>query len=91
MWAPLRRIPTVIAAHIIDHTDLSSYGPSYAAATFAFGLAQVASPQAGGAIADWRGSFTLVFILSAAIMFTGSLIATRLPQDHPGRSTDSVP
>ena len=75
-------LATVIAAYIVDRTDLSTYGPSYAAATFAFGLAQVASPQAGGALADWRGSFTLVFVLSAAVMSTGSLIALALPHDH---------
>ncbi len=76
-------LPTVIAAYIIDRTDETSYGPTYAAATFAFGLAQVASPQAGGAIADWRGSFTMVFLLSAAVMASGSLFALALPRDHP--------
>lgn len=76
-------LPTVIAAYIIDRTDETTYGPSYAAATFAFGIAQVMAPQAGGAIADWRGSFTAVFVLSAVVMGTGSLIAAALPRDHP--------
>lgn len=76
-------LATVIAASIVDRTDLSTCGPSYAAATFAFGVLQVASPQAGGALADWRGSFTLVFVVSAAVMSTGALIALRLPPDHP--------
>ncbi len=83
-------LPTVIAAYIIDHTYMTTYGPSYAAATFAFGVAQVASPQVGGAIADWRGSFTLVFTLSAVTMFVGSLIALRLPRDHPGAEVGAV-
>ena len=74
-------LATVIAAYIVDRTDDATYGPSYAAATFAFGLAQVASPQAGGAIADWRGSFTLVFVLSATVMALGALSASRLPAD----------
>ncbi len=76
-------LPTVIAAYIIDRTEPSTYGPSYAAATFAFGLAQVMAPQVGGAIADWRGSFTPVFLLSAGVMATGSVIATFLPHDDP--------
>jgi len=75
-------IPTVITAYIIDRTDPTSYGPSYAAATFAFGVAQVASPQVGGILADWQGSFTGVFLLSAAVMATGSLAAMALPRDH---------
>lgn len=80
-------LATVIAAYIVDRTTMATYGPSYAAATFAFGLAQVASPQAGGAIADWRGSFTLVFLMSAVVMSTGAIIALRLPHDHRGAPT----
>lgn len=79
-------IPTVITAYVIDRTDMMTYGPSYAAATFAFGVAQVVSPQFGGAVADWRGSFTLVFWCSATAMAVGSLIALRLPHDHLGRT-----
>lgn len=75
-------IPTVITAYIIDRTDIATYGPSYAAATFAFGIAQVVSPQVGGIIADWRGSFTVVFLLSAGAMSSGSLIALALPRDQ---------
>jgi len=74
-------LPSVIAAYLIDRTDASTYGPSYAAATFAFGVAQVASPQAGGLIADWRGSFTLVFVASAVAMGLGGIFAFLLPRD----------
>lgn len=73
-------LPSVIAAYLIDRTDASTYGPSYAAATFAFGIAQVSSPQVGGLIADWRGSFTLVFLVSAAAMTTGTVFAFALPK-----------
>ena len=41
--------------------------PAYSAATLAFGVAQMASPQVGGVIADWQGSFTAVFLLSAVV------------------------
>ena len=54
-------------------------GPAYAAATFAFGIAQVSSPQLGGFIADQLGSFTLVFTLSAAAMALGGVVAATLP------------
>lgn len=73
-------LPSVIAAYLIDRTNAATYGPSYAAATFAFGLAQVASPQVGGLVADWQGSFTLVFALSAAAMVLGGVFAWWLPK-----------
>jgi MFS family permease len=73
-------IPSVIAAYLVDRTDAATYGPSYAAATFAFGVAQVSSPQIGGLIADWRGSFTLVFVVSATAMTSGALFAWALPR-----------
>lgn len=72
-------IPSVIAAYLVDRTDSSTYGPSYAAATFAFGIAQVSSPQVGGLIADWRGSFTVVFMISAIAMIAGAAFAWALP------------
>lgn len=73
-------IPSVIAAYLVDRTDSTTYGPSYAAATFSFGVAQVSSPQIGGLIADWRGSFTLVFLISAVSMSCGALFAAALPR-----------
>lgn len=73
-------LPSVIAAYLIDRTDATTYGPSYAAATFAFGISQVISPQVGGFVADWRGSFTWVFILSAVAMSTGTVFALLLPK-----------
>lgn len=75
-------LPTVIAAYVIDATDAATYGPAYSAATLAFGLAQVAAPQVGGLLADWQGSFTGVFLLSAAMAGAGAVCAARLPR-HP--------
>ncbi len=73
-------LPSVIAAYLVDRTDATTYGPAYAAATFAFGIAQVASPQVGGLLADWRGSFTLVFAVSAVVMGLGTIFAALLPK-----------
>jgi MFS family permease len=71
--------PSLITAQIVAHTDARTYGPAFSAATLAFGVAQMLSPQLGGLIADASGSFTLVFVLSAAISLVGAAAASRLP------------
>ena len=71
--------PSLITAHIVANTDHDSYGPAFAAATLAFGVAQMVSPQIGGLIADTAGSFTWVFVLSAAVSMIGAAAASRLP------------
>jgi MFS family permease len=72
-------MPALIIAHIVDHTDTDNYGPAFSAATLAFGVTQMISPQIGGAIADALGSFTWVFVLSAAVSLVGAAFASRLP------------
>ena len=71
-------MPALIIAHIVDHTDTDTYGPSFSAATLAFGITQMISPQIGGAIADASGSFTWVFALSAGVSLVGAASASRL-------------
>lgn len=72
-------IPSLIIAHVVDHTDSSTYGPAFSATTLAFGVTQMISPQIGGAIADLTGSFTAVFVLSAGLSLVGAGAASRLP------------
>jgi len=72
-------LPAVIAAYVVDATDAVTYGPAYSAATLAFGVSQMAAPQVGGLLADWLGSFTAVFVLSAAVATTGAVVSSRLP------------
>jgi predicted MFS family arabinose efflux permease len=72
-------MPALIIAHIVDHTTVETYGPAFSAATLAFGVTQMISPQIGGAIADRLGSFTAVFVLSAVVAFIGAAFASRLP------------
>lgn len=72
-------MPALIIAHIVDSTDSDTYGPAFSAATLAFGVTQMVSPQIGGAIADAFGSFTWVFVLSAVVSFVGAAAASRLP------------
>jgi MFS family permease len=71
--------PALITAHIVANTDSASYGPAFSAATLAFGVAQMVSPQVGGLIADTAGSFTWVFVLSATVSLLGAAAASRLP------------
>lgn len=72
-------MPALIIAHVVNHTDADSYGPAFSAATLAFGVTQMISPQIGGAIADALGSFTWVFVLSAVVALAGAGAASRLP------------
>jgi MFS family permease len=72
-------LPAVIAAYVVDATDASTFGPAYGAATLAFGVAQMIAPQVGGLLADWRGSFTPVFVLSAVLAGFGAVVSSRLP------------
>ena len=71
-------MPSLIIAHLVDHTDVDTYGPAFSAATLAFGVTQMVSPQIGGLVADAAGSFTPVFALSAAISSVGAVAASRL-------------
>ncbi len=71
-------IPSVIAAAVVDGTDDSNYGPAYAAATLAFGIAQMLAPQFGGWVADLTGSFTATFLVAIATACLGAACASRL-------------
>lgn len=73
-------IPSLITVYVVQNTTLDDYGSSFAAATLAFGVAQVVSPPMGGLIADLTGAFTWVFLLSALIGCIGLLAITRLPR-----------
>lgn len=72
-------IPGIITLYVVANTSLEDYGPSFAAATLAFGVAQMASPQVGGLIADVFGSFLPVVLLSSVLGLVGVAAALRLP------------
>lgn len=76
-------IPSMITFYVVENTTVEDYGPTFAAATLAFGLAQMASPQIGGLIADLTDSFLLVFVLSAGFAITGTVASLRLPDRPP--------
>ncbi len=80
-------IPTLLTIYVVNNTSTEDYGPTFAAATFAFGVAQMISPQLGGFLADLAGSFTPVFLLSAGLAGVGCLAVLRLP----GRADGPAP
>lgn len=73
-------IPTLITLYVVRNTSVDDYGPAFSAATLAFGVSQMVSPQIGGALADLAGSFTPVFLLSAAVAAIGVGVSLRLPR-----------
>ena len=76
-------LPTMFTVYVVSNTTTDDYGPSFAAATLAFGVAQMMSPQLGGSIADAAGSFTPVFALSAVLAVAGLVAALQLPRQRP--------
>ena len=84
-------IPAAIIAHVVTYADEQSFGPAFSATTLAFGVAQAVSPQIGGAIADWRGSFTLVFVIAAGVALLGAISSCFLPiDDASGQASGSA-
>ena len=73
-------LPSLMAVYVVENTTVEDYGPSFAAATLAFGLAQTISPPVGGFIADVSGSFTPVFLLASTMGIIGLLISLQLPK-----------
>jgi predicted MFS family arabinose efflux permease len=83
-------LPTMFTVYVVANTTADDYGPSFAAATLAFGVAQMMSPQVGGSIADAAGSFTPVFVLSAALAVVGLIAALQLPRQGPDASAPTA-
>lgn len=85
-------MPTVLTVYVVNNTTTDDYGPAFAAVTFSFGIAQMVSPQLGGFIADAAGSFTPVFLLSAALGVVGMFASLGLPRRYrPGFAAVPVP
>ena len=75
-------LPTLMTIYVVENTTAQDYGPSFAAATLTFGIAQTISPPIGGFIADLSGSFTLVFLLSSVMGVVGLMASLRLPKHN---------
>ena len=73
-------LPTLVTLFVVQNTTAQDYGPSFAAATLSFGIAQTIAPPVGGVIAGQRGTFFYVFLLSCAVSLIGMVASLRLPQ-----------
>ncbi|HSG88914.1 MAG TPA: MFS transporter [Pseudomonadales bacterium] len=73
-------IPSLLTVYVVENTTAHSYGPSFAAATLCFGVAQMISPPIGGLLADLTGSFTIVFLLAALMGIVGVMASLGLPR-----------
>ncbi len=84
-------IPSTITVYVVQNTSINNYGPAFSAATLAFGVAQMVSPQIGGLVADAAGSFALVFVLSSVVAGLGAITALRLPKTPSDFMRDELP
>jgi predicted MFS family arabinose efflux permease len=73
-------IPVTLTMYFVQNAAPEDYGPGFSAATLAFGVAQMVSPQIGGAVADWTSTFTWVLVLSAGCATVGIFGALGLPK-----------
>ena len=72
-------LPTLVTLYVVQNTSAQDYGPSFAAATLSFGIAQTIAPPVGGFIADQTGTFLYVFMLSGLVSLIGMAASARLP------------
>ena len=72
-------LPTLVTLFVVQNTSAQDYGPSFAAATLSFGIAQTIAPPVGGFIADQTGTFLYVFMLSGLVSLIGMAASARLP------------
>jgi MFS family permease len=73
-------LPTLVTLFVVQNTTAQDYGPSFAAATLCFGIAQTIAPPIGGFIADQSGTFFYVFLLSGAVSLIGMVASLGLPE-----------
>ncbi|MEE3257349.1 MAG: hypothetical protein VX222_08690, partial [Actinomycetota bacterium] len=81
-------IPVTLTMYFVQNASPEDYGPGFSAATLAFGVAQMVSPQIGGALADWTSTFLWVLVLSAGCSLLGIVGALRLPNRTAVEPTD---
>jgi MFS family permease len=80
-----------ISSYIGDHVRPQDFSAAFGVVTACFGAAQMIGPRLGGWMADHLGSFTWVFILAAGLWFTGSALATRLPNTRLPKAQRQMP
>lgn len=68
-------LPAVIAAHLSDTLSAREFAGAFGRCTLAFGVAQLAGPPLGGALAERSGSFAVPFAVAAATAVVGALLS----------------
>jgi MFS family permease len=76
-------VPATTATYLRDHLTAREFGSAFGVITLAFGVGQLLAPQIGGWLGDALSSFTLVFILAAAVAAFASLGCGRLAGTRP--------
>ncbi|MGB8362720.1 MAG: MFS transporter, partial [Acidimicrobiia bacterium] len=71
-------VPATTATYLRDHLTAREFGSAFGVITLAFGVGQLLAPQIGGWLGDTLSSFTLVFVLAAAVAALASLGCGRL-------------
>lgn len=78
MWASY---PTLTATYMRDHLEDRNFGTAYGTMTIFYGVASVPAPILVGALADWRGSFTIPYLGVSALALAGIAALRGLPSE----------
>lgn len=76
-------VPATTATYLRDHLSALEFGSGFGVITLAFGVGQLLAPQIGGWLGDALESFTLVFVLAAAVATLAALGSARLSDRRP--------
>jgi MFS family permease len=76
-------VPTSTATYLRDHLSAREFGSGFGVITLAFGAGQLLAPQIGGWLGDAMSSFTVVFLLAAAVAAVASVASGRLSGERP--------
>jgi MFS family permease len=68
-------LPAVIAAHLADVLTPREFAGAFGRCTLAFGVAQLCGPPLGGLLAESTGTFTVPFVLAAAVAALGAALS----------------
>jgi MFS family permease len=76
-------VPATTATYLWHRLTVREFGSAFGVITLVFGVGQLLAPQIGGWLGDALSSFTLVFVLAAAVAAAASLGSGRLSGTQP--------
>lgn len=77
-------IPTIMAAAVGDFLGVSRAAGAFATVTLFFAAGQVLGPGSAGLLAEFTGSFSACYLLSAALTGVAMLLSVALPKPGGG-------